>query len=268
MFFSTRQAIFSSLPGKARIGAAMAGAALLLMAGQAHAGTVIATFLGADPAGGLVQRSIVSGPGAPQLNSTQDPERFLMNATGGSELFRIIGNGIGAQFYAFCIEPRQFIDNSSIAYDLVPLSSGTTNIGGMGATKADQITELFGRYAPNLNAPMTSLKATALQIAIWEIVRETPGDALDVTSGNIYFTTPESPSGAIALAQTYVQSIDGTGPRAIGLMALDNGIFGDPSTSAGTQDLLVQTPEPTTLAVLGFGLTALIGARRTRRTRA
>jgi len=51
-------------------------------------------------------------------------------------------------------------------------------------------------------------------------------------------------------------------------MALNTGIFGDPSTSAGTQDLLVQTPEPATLAVLGFGLAALAGVHRTRRPRA
>jgi len=202
MFFSTRQFIFSSAPGKARIGATAAGVALLCMAGQAHAGKVIATFLGASPAGGSVTRSIVSGAGAPQLNSAQNTERFLVNGTGGSDLYRIIGNGIGGQFYAFCIEPRQFIDNSSITYSLVPLASGTTNIGGMGAVKADQITELFGRYAPNLNAPMTVIQAAALQISIWEIVRETPGAALDVTAGNIYFQAPESPAGAIALAQT------------------------------------------------------------------
>ena len=72
----------------------------------------------------------------------------------------------------------------------------------------------------------------------------------------------------IALAQSFVQSLDGTGPMAVGLMVILNGINGDPSTDAGTLDLLVQVAvaEPASLAMLGLGLAGLGAARRRPRS--
>jgi hypothetical protein len=106
---------------------------------------------------------------------------------------------------------------------------------------------------------MAALTAGALQLSIWEIVRETPGNPLDVYTGNIYYTGENMP-GMIALAQSYVQAIDGFGPRSHRLLAL---------RSVGVQDLVVQAggvPEPSSWAMLiaGFGL---IGATARRRRR-
>ena len=248
-------------------------AAMLLWAAgsPAAAQTVNATFLSASPASSTVIRTIMTGPGAPQTGSTQSVERFEMQYNSGTIANTFVGSGVPGRFYAFCIEPRQTISaNVAVSYNYVTLDQGTTNIGGMGATKAGMIEELFGRWAPQMDANMTTLQAGALQVAIWEIVRELPGNALDVFTGNIFFATPESAAGTIALAQTYVQSLTGVGPRAIGLYGLNNGTMGDPSTTAGSQDLLVQSrpssvPEPGSMGLVAAGIAVLGVVRRRRR---
>jgi hypothetical protein len=234
---------------------------------QAQAGTLIATFVGSNPSPSSVDRHIVSGPGAPQ-DANLAMERFDLLRTGGTDTQVFRGSGVANHIYAFCLEPRQFINqNQSITYDVNTVAYAPTNLGGMGATKGAQIEELFGRYQPDLAGPMSQLQAGALQISIWEIVRET-ASTLDVYSGNISFGGGESPAGMIALAQTYVQSLDGTGPKALGLFSITNGIYGNPSTDAGTQDLLVQAnsvPEPTSIATAAFGVIGLAGMAYRRR---
>jgi len=178
--------------------------------------------------------------------------------TGGTEAATLSGPNSGS-YYAFCIEPFESTSiGSNYTYTVAPLTDGASSsiVGGLGATKATQIAELFGQFAPNLASPLSAVQASALQIATWEIVGEASTNALNVLSGNLFFSTPASAdfNDVITLAQSYlnyVTSANGLGAQAQGLQAL---------TISGKQDFLVQTvsaaPEPATwmTMILGFGL--------------
>lgn len=246
---------------KAMAAGAIMCAAVAIPSTGALATTVIATLDGSD-AGGTVTRHIVSGFGSSSSGINLSAERFDLTRTGGTDLQNLAGPGALDEFYAFCVEPREFIyQGQSVTYAMSPLADAAmSSIGGIGAVKADQIAELFGRFQSNLAAPMSNVQASALQIAVWEITREFSTNALNVSTGNVFYDTgSDSPSGAISLAQTYLSAINGSGPRAQGLRAL---------TVDGGQDLLVQVvsaaPEPATWLMMigGFGM---IGAAARRR---
>jgi hypothetical protein len=223
--------------------------ALALAGMEAHAATIVVAQFNGEITSEAIQRFIVNDPTNPGWVDT---------TTGEFSFTRVDGGTIdpAASFLAFCIEPREFVSSgSTYTYSLVPLAQGTTNIGGMGQAKADLLSELFGRYYPVLNAPLDAVHASAMQIAIWEIVRETSG-TLDVSSGNISFRNPAD-APALALAQTYLSSLNGTGPRAINLYALDE---------VGAQDVIVQiqNPEPATIILMGVALIGVAVVLRKR----
>jgi hypothetical protein len=188
---------------------------------------------------------------------TTDTGLFKFTRTGGT--FSGFQN---TPFFAFCIEPREFVSvGSNYTYTWSHLWEGTTNIGGMGVAKANLLRELFGRYFPVFTDPIDNVHASALQIAVWEIVRETTG-TLDVYNGTVrYRNATDVP--ALQLAQTYVQSLNGSGPMLSNVFAL---------TLVGAQDLIVQdrnlqdapVPEPTGTAAAGL---LLIGVALFRRAR-
>ena len=153
-------------------------------------------------------------------------------------------------FYAFCIEPREFVSpGSTYQYEWNILENGTTNIGGMGAPLANQLRELYGRYYPAFTGALNSDTAGALQIATWEIVRETSG-TLDVLNGTTRFRNGANPA-ALTLAQTYLSGLTGSGPSLDNIFAL---------TAVDVQDIVVQdspVPEPGTGALVGIGLLLL-----------
>jgi MYXO-CTERM domain-containing protein len=163
-------------------------------------------------------------------------------------------------FYAFCIEPLEFVQQgSTYTYDWNALENGATNIGGMGTTKANLIRELFARWDPTLGQGLTSLEAGAIQIAIWEIVRETSG-SLNVSTGTTRFQNAQGGTPQLDLAQSYLSSLTGAAnaPRLQNLHAL---------TWVGAQDVVVQythTPEPGYSALAGLLLLGVPLARRRR----
>jgi hypothetical protein len=224
----------------------------LTLSGALQGSTIIAHF-DQQFTPELIDRTVDNGANT----YTTDTGLFKFTRTGGT----FTGFQVGA-FYAFCIEPREFVSvGTTYTYDWSVLEQGTTNIGGMGTAKANLLRELFGRYFPDFSASIDNVHASALQIATWEIVRETSG-TLNVLTGTTRFSNPTD-AAALTLAQTYVQSLDGTGPMLHNVLAL---------TAVGAQDLIIQdriqsevpTPEPAGTALAGL---ALIGVALVRRRR-
>ena len=181
---------------------------------------------------------------------------FHFQRTGGDYLgFQV------SDFYSFCIEPREFVSpGSTYTYEWTALENGTTNIGGMGTTKANLIRELFGRFHTSMWDPFDGTTAGAFQIAIWEIVRETSG-TLDVGNGTTQFRNAQNPA-ALTQAQNYLSALNGNGPKVDDLFAGASGTL----TVPGVQDILFQpVSEPAGLGALGIALLAVAHFRRYRR---
>jgi hypothetical protein len=230
--------------------------ALLCSAPAARAVTITFRYDGFNPSPAAVfGRSVIDPASNIRIDSNSMPGgRFLLTVLSLGGSFSVPGGGDTLQ--GFCIEPRQTVNvGQTYTNTIAPLAAGTNNIGGMGQIKADLVLELFGRYLQDFNAPLTRQEAGALQIAVWEIVREDSG-ILDMYSGDIYFwATNEDPLGTVALAQSFVQSLDGTGPKLRNLYALSNDT---------AQDIIVQlqTPEPRSMGILGLALLGLGVLRR------
>jgi hypothetical protein len=209
---------------------------------NAYGNTIIVAYFNGEITSEAIQRYIADDPTNPGWVSTTTGE-FRFTQVSGPQLGNLPG-----QFLAFCIEPREFVSQgSNYTYTVSTLEQGATNIGGMGVAKANLLRELFGRYDPVLSTQLDALHASAMQIAIWEIVRETSG-VLNVTNGNIKFQNGAD-QAAVNLAQSYLSSLDGHGPMLNNLYAL---------TNFGAQDVIIQytTPEPATFLTLGTALIA------------
>lgn len=156
-------------------------------------------------------------------------------------------------YLTFCLEPLQTVSGSVLDYNVVSLDQAATYIGGICHAKADFIRELIGRFHPVVNVALDHTKAGAMQMAIWGIIREDIGaNGLNVNTGLVRYRNESLPM--MALAQSYLSALDGTGPKAMNLVAY---------TNDNHQDILFQqTPEPATYATLGATLVGLGWLRR------
>jgi hypothetical protein len=153
--------------------------------------------------------------------------------------------GSWEQFLAFCLEPQ---------LPLTPFSTATvTTVGGAGYNAA-LFSELWGRYR---GAVVDDRSAAAFQVALWELAYDRDDPARSLSAGN--FALTGSSGGVRELAQSWLVSLDGSGPRAEGLVVLVDSL-----SNGDQQNLLTQVPEPATLGLLALGLAGAAVSRRRR----
>ncbi|MBX3379853.1 MAG: hypothetical protein KF805_07140 [Phycisphaeraceae bacterium] len=179
-----------------------------------------------------------AGTLAGSMNWTRD------NVTPGSYA------GLQGNFSTFCIEVTQYVAfGGTYTYDVTPTPDAPTpdinfNLP-MGNAKASMLSELFGRYRSGL---ASNSDFGAFQMSVWEIVYENLDNGLDVNTGLFRI---QGAATEQALANTWLSSLDGTGPMMGGLFALSN---------REVQDQIV--PGPGSLALAGVG--GVLAARRRR----
>lgn len=215
-------------------------AAVAAASAQAGFDTIEATFNGVSPG----SNGTYSLDGGANWTASGAAGQFNWTRTGGTYA------GAQGAFMAFCTELTEHVGaGNGYSYEVKPLELAPDSLGGMGAAKAELIRELFGRfYSPAFGAVLSSDRATAMQLSIWEIVYENHA-GLDLNSGAAQFTNDNA--AAFTLAQSYLAALDGSGPRDNSLMTM---------SAAGIQDQII--PTPGSLALMGLGV--LAAARRRR----
>ncbi len=208
-------------------------AAVLATAAGAQASVVIATFNGASPSRTF---DITVNGGS----TTSNVRAGLMNwtRTGGD------APGLSPTFWTFCIELSQHVSNNQSYTYTLTAPELAPNTSPMGLSRADLLSELFGRFIAALDFSSQN-QVSGFQLAIWEIVHD---DGLDLAAGD--FQVLSGNTTARTMAQNYLNAIDGTGPR-VTLQAL---------VSNTKQDQII--PTPGAIALLGIG--GLVATRRRR----
>jgi hypothetical protein len=163
------------------------------------------------------------------------------------------GDSGWSQLLAFCLEPDVFLTPFNNPYTVKSLAgAGYTAVSGA-------ISELWGRY---FGLVTDDNSAAAFQVALWELTYGSTDKNLATGDFKLTTVAANSLQGKVQTkAQGWLDSLNGQGPMAQGLVALqDNG-------TPGKQDLLTQgqVPEPGMLGLLAAGLAGLGLARRRAR---
>lgn len=219
--------------------------ALLTLTGLANAGVVTSTLNSVTPAEGLTFTLV--GYGSQGTSAGQ----FNWTATSNGSTFGLNVDGSG-NYTAFCIEVTQNVGiGGSYTYteDYLQNAPDPDNApySPMGLVKANQIARLFTVYNNDVSGNPASLKAAALQVAIWETVYDLADMNPNAGSGNFHVD-----NGAVSAYASGYLTDQAFAAQALGLYAL---------TSLTNQDMVV-TPAPGAAALLGLG--GLIIARRRR----
>jgi len=216
--------------------AGLAIAAVALFAAPLRADTVTAEFAGVNP------NQTVSVA----LGSTN----YIGLLAGYYNWNYLDGNpSFSPNFRTFCVELNVGVQ-SPVTFNITSLTPKFSDL------QASRLQEFWGEHFADVgNGAQT---AAAFQLGVWEIANET-GD-LDLSSGNFRaLTSGKRPtdSATVALAQSWLNTVDGQGTFETNLTLLD---------SDSSQDQITTTvPVPPGAVLGGMGLVSLIGYGLRRR---
>ncbi len=211
--------------------------------------------------------------GAVWYNTTESVTNY--NVSGGSGGFKTYDLTTDpnrkSPFQTFCVD---IFHDFNFAVDSVD-SSPTTKPAGLDSSATLNLDRLYTLYGSNIAlTTSSSLNESAFQLAIWAIVNDgssiNKSGIFDLASGQPLLITGSTPSGAGALAQTWLNNLANTAAsyNADFLMVQNQGAVG----TTGAQDVVYFTPaspvpEPQTYTMLlaGLGLVGFITKRRKRR---
>jgi hypothetical protein len=223
---------------------AIVGAAILALAmivAPAHADFQIATFTNVSP-GEVVT---ISKNGNPESGWAG-----YYNFVNGSGL-------INGSFHGLCIDIGQNIYyNQTVTFGVAQLENAPTPGVAMGVNRANLVRELW--YSDYTASAQSNSNAAAFEIAIWEIINESSGNPLNVTTGQF---TVSANASTLATANAWLQALDltGNGPRVSNLMALTNDSYQDYAVEVpGVAAEALSTPAPPgwVLALVGTAIIA------------
>jgi len=276
--------VIDKLPIRARFSTLITVVFMLILAADAAAtsyGTVQAKFVQVKP----------SSSTDVMINDPTNPLRY--RSSGGAGVYNYLvdtnhvnttwgGLGLDVGLVAlpgFCVELEQRV-NGWASYDVLSADQaphpGTLVPGtpppGMGPTRANLLSEFWGRYGPDYNTwdtwagSSSAAYAEAFQLGIWEIIYEDSSNAYDILNGRFTanpYRVDWWVSGKPKVNQ-WLSSLNGTGTMAE-LRALVHDSYQDLLIVVPREEHQGVIPEPLTSlgAFLGLGaVTGYLGKRR------
>lgn len=165
----------------------------------------------------------------------------------------------GSRVYLYCLEPQQGtgLTGTVTTFDIDPtLLTAPGNVGGMSTSRAAAVMLLLGQLANPFDPSLSALDQAAMQVGLWEIVRESQAGPYSVTTGNLT-VSGGSIAGIGARAQQFLDAVNSGSGTPYAALALTNPDFQDMVGAA--------VPEPASLFLLGSAGVAMLVLRARRR---